>query len=228
MKRPFKKGMYEPMKHARIILLAAIAVSLLTVNASLADLYRYTDKDGKEHIVDDVQMIPPEYRAPFLLDAKEEADKIKKPDIQEMLDKEARAMENARLNQRSVETLAQSADEATEPVRKDSLLVRIIKLGVAIISLACLAVVLIKGGEYLGYKKIGSLAAIAITLVVSGYQFASNLKNVADNYHILKAKTEALTKKLGKRTADGERILKDMEPQQDAGRSDAGTEPQRP
>ena len=73
-------------------------------------------------------MIPPEYRTPFLLDAKEEADKDKKPDMQEMLDKEALSIENARLNQRSVETLAQSADEATEPVRKDSLPVWIIKL----------------------------------------------------------------------------------------------------
>ncbi|MEK6791828.1 MAG: hypothetical protein AABY45_09025 [Deltaproteobacteria bacterium] len=162
-------------------------------------------------------MIPPEYRTPFLLDAKEEADKDKKPDMQEMLDKEALSIENARLNQRSVETLAQSADEATEPVRKDSLPVWIIKLVVAIISLACLAVVLIKGGEYLGYKKIGSLAALAITLVVSGYLFVSNLKNVADNYHVLKARAEALTRKLGKRTAEGERIMKDMETQQDTG-----------
>ena len=72
-----------------------------------------------------------------------------------------------------------------------------------------------KGGDTSVRKS--AARALAITLVVSGYLFVSNLKNVADNYHVLKARAEALTRKLGKRTAEGERIMKDMETQQDTG-----------
>lgn len=50
------------MKNSRIALLIFASIGVLFVTAASAAFYKYQDKNGKIHYVDDLSKIPPEYR----------------------------------------------------------------------------------------------------------------------------------------------------------------------
>ena len=50
------------MKNSRIALLIFVSMGVLLVSAASAAFYKYQDKSGKIHYVDDLSKIPPEYR----------------------------------------------------------------------------------------------------------------------------------------------------------------------
>jgi clan AA aspartic protease (TIGR02281 family) len=83
------------MKRFHILAAAVLAATLLSAAETEAEFYKYRDKDGKLHFVDDESKIPPRYR-----DVKEtyreKYDDLEQDERLEMLERDRRAIEALR------------------------------------------------------------------------------------------------------------------------------------
>jgi len=212
------------MKLSFFILTVIISLVVLSATPAVAAIYRYIDKDGLEHITNDFNQIPEEYREQFY-------DKSEP----EMSDAEMKA--RAELEASTPSAMARRAQEeaeALEDTKPQTILQMIISFAQrhhALLALQIIAAVAAIVGLFLiggrlsdafGHKKLTMLIIMAISAIVIIYLVRSNVQYVSNSFNDITGKVDTLEKKLNARQKNinkrmeeaGERVDHDEEPGQ--------------
>lgn len=182
-----------------IIIVAACAFSVAPAHA---DIYRYVDKDGVEHITNDFHQIPPEYQEQFL-------DKSVPEKSNAVLNAE-KELEAATASARAARTgtAAGNVEENDEP---QTILQRLgaladrydARLPLQIAGAIAAIVAIFLGGSYigiyLGNKKIATLICLTLSAFILIYLVSVNLRHVTDGYQNIMGKVKKLETKLNSR-----------------------------
>lgn len=182
-----------------IIAIIIAASCAFNVASGHADIYRYNDKDGVEHITNDFTKIPPEYQEQFL-------------------DKSEPKKSNEVINAKKELAAAVAADKtaragtAARNAKKDggpqTLLERLIayadrydaRLPLQIAGAIAAVIAIFIGGSYvgaaLGNKKLAAFICFALAAFVLAYLVSVNLQRVSDSYHDIIGKVKQVETKL--------------------------------
>lgn len=178
-----------------ILTIIIAAASAFNAAPAYADIFRYTDKDGVEHITNDFHQIPPEYQEQFL-------DKSEPKKSNAILNAE-KELEAARRG-----TAAPDVKVSNEP---QTILQRLIaladrydaRLPLQIAGVIAAIIAIFIGGSYvgdaLGNKRLATLICLALAAFVLTYLVSVNLQRVSDSYQDIMGKVKKLETKLNSR-----------------------------
>ncbi len=181
-----------------ISFLIIVALPLLVFSDGIASIYRYTDDQGKSFYVDDLEMVPEQYRTravnmdqrletmPVTVEPEKESDGGKEitQAIGYIEDKRHEII-------RSIEKIDITMVNST-----------IVKYGVIVITMVLIFVMIFRTREYIGNKKAGFLMAGLAGFIMFIFLYSVYLKGTMDTYWTLKEKTEALRKQQGQKTGE--------------------------
>ncbi|MBI5885061.1 MAG: DUF4124 domain-containing protein [Deltaproteobacteria bacterium] len=214
------------MKLSLFILALITAVCAFSATPAAASVYRYIDKDGLEHITNDFNQIPDEYREQFY--DKSEPEKPRSViNAQAELDASTASARERRAQAEAEATAQENDAPRTILQRLVSLAERyhaLLALRIAA-AIAAIIVIFIVGGRLssaFGHKRLTTLIMLTLSAFVIMYLVSTNLQHVSDSFKDITGKVEKLEKKLNARQ---EMIRQRME--ESGEHSDPGEEPQQ-
>lgn len=191
-----------------LIILSIIITTAWAFKAatSYADIFRYKDKDGVEHITNDFNQIPPEFREQFI-------DKSEPEKPREVINAEkelAAAVAVAKTKHTQSTTPADDQDSAGPQTILQRLLALAdrydAKLPAQIAGVILLIIAIFIGGGYLGsalgHKKLAALICFSLAAIILAYLFSVNLQRVSERYHAFVGQVKNLESKLNSKQND--------------------------
>lgn len=196
------------------ILIAAISV--FCVSFAEAAFYRYVDKEGAEHITNDLSQVPQEYQEQFLDKSEPEKPQADVTAGQEIIIPKAKGAGQQ-----------EAATEDYEEQEPATLFERLMsfadrhsaRAGVQVVLAitAIIAIFIIGGrvGTALGHKKLAALIGFGLTALILMYLVSANLQGVSDKFNKMKGDVDRLQSKLNKRQEQMRQRADELEGQKD-------------
>lgn len=189
------------MKNSRIALLIFVSLGVLFVSAASAAFYKYQDKNGRIHYVDDISKIPPEYREDL---------KIYKETREHLSDEDKSNLENRerRREEKRKQDLKNQLRKRKETQRKRQKNKKRQKLPQSLVTK-----VTIKGNSVLVPVKVtfGSKEKTALLVLDTGAELVVLYKDFADQLNIRPLKKAKATVASGRTIPAGIAKLSSLE-----------------
>lgn len=191
------------MKLSLFLLALIISACAFSVTPAIAGVYRYVDKDGLEHITNDFNQIPEEYREQFY-------DKSEPEKPRSVINAEAElAASTASARTERAQAGAEADDSEDDGPR--TILQRLISLaekyhallalqiGAALVSIIAIFIIGGRLSNAFGHKRLTTLIMLALCAFVIIYLVSLNVQHVSDSFNEITGKVDKLEKKLNTR-----------------------------
>lgn len=204
------------MRQSHYIGILITAICFFCVSFTEAAFYRYVDKKGMEHLTNDLNQIPEEYREQFLSKG-EPANR--KADVNAGQEIGILKAKNAGQHKAATENY-EDEEPATLFERLTTFANRLnARTGVQVVLAisAIIAVFVIGGrvGTALGHKKLATLIGFGLTAFILIYLVSLNLQGVSDKFNKIKGDVDRLQSKLNKRQEQMRQRADGLEGQKD-------------
>lgn len=188
------------MKKILIIASLLILLSVILAQNSIAEIYKYVDKNGTACFTDDLRSVPEEYKKKtIIISGQSKKGGQETSEIQPSENKE-----NDPTTEKKEET-AKIKDAIKGFVSN-----RLFKLIAGIIGFLFIFIIVGKASNLLGHKRVGSILRIALTLLALLYLFNSHLKEVVNVFAMLKEEVLGVKKQAEERNKETDKIINEL------------------
>jgi len=163
-----------------MLFIAAILLNVIFIHESFAEVYKYVGKNGTVCFTDDLRSVPVEYREKAIIISEQ----VKKEESRQSA---GRSEENKGTDSTagSIEK-KEDAKENIKGVIKGFISSRVFKIIVGIICFLFAFIIVGKISSSMGYRQIGTILRIGLTLLALLYIFNSYLQEVVNAFTTLK------------------------------------------